>query len=312
MENIKCIFCDSESDEIFIKENGYIGRKCQICNLIYISPRPGLDEMIDIYGHDNAHISAQSHVEASSSKFLYAKHNLKILNKYAQDGKILEIGAGGGYFLNEARKQGFDVYGIELNKIQANFIKEKLNIPCEESALSDNTFHDKKFDIIYHCDVISHFYDPIGEFKKSNLKLKRNGLVIFETGNLGDVKKEYLKYITKFQYPDHLFFFSEQNIKKLLEQTGFELLKIYKYSILPQLFINKILRKIINYIKPSRTFDNSNSQNINKKLGNKENKYKELLINIHSYIFYIIRYKLGLIIPKKKRPQTIIIIGRKK
>jgi len=248
MENVKCIFCNSESNEILIRENGYVGRKCPTCNLIYTCPRPAPSDIIDLYGHDNANISAKSHIKNSFTKTLYAKHNLKIISNYINRGKILEIGAGAGYFLNEAREQGFDVYGIEFNETQANFIKEELNIPCEQSPLDDNTFDNEKFDLIYHCDVISHFYDPIAEFEKAKLKLKKNGFVVFETGNLGDVDYEYFKYYTKFQYPDHLFFFSDENIKTLLEQTGFELIRIYRFSILPQLIIYKIL----NYIKPKK------------------------------------------------------------
>ena len=127
--------------------------------------------------------------------------NAENIKKYINKGKILEIGAGGGYFLNEARKEGFGVYGLEFNKTQAKFIKDELNIPCERVALNNKTFNNEKFDVIYHCDVISHFYDPIAEFKKMKEKLNENGFVIFETGNLGDVSIPYFRYITKFQYP---------------------------------------------------------------------------------------------------------------
>jgi len=69
---------------------------------------------------------------------------------------MLEIAEGGGYFLDEAREEGFEVYGIELNSIQADFIKTKLGIPCEKPLLDIPFFDGKRFDIIYHCDVISH------------------------------------------------------------------------------------------------------------------------------------------------------------
>ena len=141
---------------------------------------------------------------------------------------MLEIGAGAGYFLDEARNEGFKVYGIEFNDIQAEFMRSKFGIYCEESPLDVSLFDGMKFDIIYHCDVLSHFYDPVSEFRKINDKLKKNGIVVFETGNFGDVKKEYYRFVIKFQYPDHLFFFSEKNFKELLGRTGFEFIKIYR------------------------------------------------------------------------------------
>lgn len=157
---------------------------------------------------------------------------------------MLEIGAGAGYFLDEARKEGFKVYGTEVNNIEVNFMRNKLKIPCEKSSLNASSFKGKKFDIVYHCEVISHFYDPIREFKKINDKLKDKGMLVFETGNLGDVKEKYYKIFTRFQLPDHLFFFSENNLKELLERNGFKFIKVYRYSILPELLILKFRKNL--------------------------------------------------------------------
>lgn len=308
MENVKCIFCNTQSNDILIRENGYVGIKCPTCNLIYTSPRPALNDIIDLYGHDNANISADSHIKNSFTKTLYARHNLKLIKKHISKGKLLEVGAGAGYFLNEARGRGFEVFGIEFNSTQANFIKESLNIPCEQLPLDRCTFSDEKFDLIYHCDVISHFHDPIAEFQKINRKLNENGFVIFETGNLGDVNDKYFKYYSKFQYPDHLFFFSGNNIKTLLDQTGFELIKIYRFSILSQLFLNRVL----NSFKPTKTSGSASSSGSKSEKGAKENKLKQLLKNVYHYIIYLVRYKLGSIMPKKEIPQTILVIGKKK
>lgn len=177
MEDIQCIFCNRSSNQIVIEENGYKGRKCPKCGLIFISPRPTFTEILNLYCHDKSHVSAESHISCAFSKRLYAKHNLQIIKKFIKNGSILEIGPGAGYFLDEARKEGFEVYGIEFNNIQADFIRSRLGIHCEESPLDVSLFDGKKFDIIYHCNVISHFYDPISEFQKINNKLKKKELL---------------------------------------------------------------------------------------------------------------------------------------
>lgn len=318
MEDIKCIFCNKESNNILIKENGYLGRKCSTCNLIYISPRPTLNEIVNLYSHDEANISAVSHIKGDFIKTIYAKHHLKIIKRYIGKGKLLDIGAGAGYFLKEARQQGFDVYGIEFNKDQTDFIMNSLKIRCERSPLSEELFDFGKFDVIYHCDVISHLYDPINDFKIMNHKLNESGFVIFETGNLGDISSKYLKYFTKFQYPDHLFFYSEANIKTLLEQTGFELVKIYRFSILPQLFFTKALLKLKDFIKSENKKTNVRNQpaeilsGTEKKDNNNDQTKQRMLKKIYSFMMYFIRYKLGAIIPKREIPQTIIVIAKKK
>ena len=85
MEEIRCIFCDKKNDRVAVEENGYKGRKCSQCGLIYISPRPSINEIVDLYGHDQAHISAEAHISGEFSKRLYAKHILKIIKSYSKN-----------------------------------------------------------------------------------------------------------------------------------------------------------------------------------------------------------------------------------
>lgn len=305
MEEISCIFCQQNENAVVLKENGYQGKKCSSCALIYISPRPTSAEVSDLYGHSNARISPHSHIQGDFLKRLYARHILNMIKRYKKNGTLLEIGAGGGYFLDEARKKGFTPYGIELNPIQETFITQKLGIACEQKALSMNSFGDRVFDIIYHSDVISHFHDPITEFKTMHAKLKPGGLLIFETGNIADIKPAYFSLFRSFQYPDHLFFFGEKTLEQLLGITNFSIEKIKRYSIVPQLTVmNMVQRSSVASAaapsKPSLLHDNRSG--------------KTLLLFVkkwYHFLLYLLRYHIGALVPKKERPQTVIIIATK-
>jgi SAM-dependent methyltransferase len=325
MNEIKCIFCETESDHVVIEENGYKGKKCAQCGLIYISPRPSLDIIFDLYGHDNAHISAELHFANDFAARLCARHHLRIIRSFIKSGALLDIGAGAGYFLDEARKIGFNPYALEFNPVQANFIRNILNIPCEESPLNTSLFERKKFDAVYHCDVISHFFDPIAEFRKIHEIMKDDSFLIFETGNYGDVNQRYFKLIQKYQYPEHLFFFSTDNLIDLLERSGFKLIKLYRYSILPQLISIKILLGLYNLIKKYvlknsekekySSCNNSvgNLSDVNSQSFNSKSIVRNRIIFIkYQYINYVLRYKIGRIAPKAHRPQTVIVVAKKK
>ena len=318
MEEIRCILCDEISDQVVIEEGGYKGRKCQRCNLIYVSPRPSRTEIQNLYMHDRSHTSAQAHISGAMNKRLYARHNLRIIKKFVKNGSMLEIGAGAGYFLDEGRKKGFEVYGTEFNNVQADFIRTKLRIPCEQSALCSSLFNRKEFDIVYHCDVTSHFYDPITEFININNKLKDKGFLIFETGNLGDMKAKYYSFIETFQLPDHLFFFGENGLKEILKQAGFDLIKIYRYSILSQLLAGKMIQRfisrlrVIRHIKSRRKSPDTSMNNMHGVPPSNVFWFRRLIRNACDYIYYFLRYKVGYVSPKKGRPQTMIIIAQKK
>jgi len=235
----------------------------------------------------------------------------------------LDIGAGGGKFLQEARKAGYDVSGIELNPNQSEYVQQKLGIPCAAQPLA-NAYPDQKFDVIYHCDVISHFYDPIEEFCLMHDRLNKNGLVFFETGNIGDIAEKYYSVFPQFQYPDHLFFFGEKNIKILLQKTGFELLEIRRYSILPQLKVRQFLFWLFNNFRRKTTKEelketshdgtDSPSHSSSSPSGSKQSQGVPLpgAIKMLAHAFlHFLRYVVGRRLPKTRRPQTLVIIARK-
>jgi len=306
VKTIPCIFCNKINTNVVIRENGFIGVKCT-CNLIYISPRPSEKDIINLYGHDDAHLTANDHINQAFSKRLHANHSLGIIKKYIPQGDLLEIGAGAGYFLNQAKKRKYSPYGIELNPAQAQFIRD-LGIPCQETPLAINSFENRRFDIIYHADVVSHFYDPIKAFTIMHQKLKKNGYLVFETGNLGDVQENYYSLIPSFQYPDHLFFFSEKNIHSLLELTGFKLIKIYRYSIVPQLLFHKGIHRFFHKdIKKKSLLSSNGAFKTYQK-----SPLSAFFKNNYYFLMHVLRYKIGNFSPKSKKPQTIIVVAQKK
>lgn len=314
MESIDCIFCGEIgcNDTIVIEENGYTARQCSQCHLIYLSPRPTAREIAELYETDQSWLSAQAHIRGPSQKRLYAKHNLKLIRKHVRKGTLLEIGPGAGYFLDESRKSGFIPFGIELNPIQATHIRNTLAITCEEKPLSPTSFNGRKFDIIYHCDVLSHFYDPIAEFTKFHNALELGGFLIFETGNLGDVKRKYDTLEITFQFPDHLFFFSENNLKELLRRTGFELVTIYHYSILLQMIFQRPFLGFIGNMKKQK----NDSKRLKLIRTPEERKGLAWVIaqRLWSRVNYFLRYQVGSlsILIKADQPQTLLVVAHKK
>lgn len=314
MEEIACIFCKVSSDRILIEENGYLGRKCGTCGLIYISPRPRMDEVARLYEEDNAQISAESHIALDRRARMYARHHLDILGRYQPHGSLLEIGAGAGYFLDEARTRGYEPYAIEFNAAQAEFMRTSLGIPCEQAPLGAGSFGGKAFDILYHSDVISHFYDPFEEFRKMHAAMRPGGWLMFETGNGGDVDPRYFKHFSVFQYPDHLFFFSLQNLRELLDRSGFELVDLRRYSVLPQLMTLEALhaakqmvqRRAVTSSSPAGVASEASAP----AMSSATTMVRRRLSDVSHYANYALRYKLGAVAPKGARPQTLVVVAR--
>lgn len=307
---IDCIFCRKHSKCIDWKENGYTGKRCE-CGLLYVSPRPSLKEMTEWYNSKEANLSATSRIQSELLNRLNGRYRLKLLKKYIKKGRLLEIGPGSGYFLDESKRNHFDPFGVELNLRQAKFIEENLRISVETNPFTEFSFPGIYFDIICHFDVISHFYDPIYQFKIFNRRLNEGGILFFETGNGGDLSRRWFKFIGKLQYPQHLFLFSKKNIEQLCHQTGFEIINIYQYSISLHLFLIKLflwMRACIGRFiwKKGNKVVSDNFKGISRG----DRWWKALPLKIAIFMNFFIKYKVGKFLPRIG-PQTIIYVAKK-
>jgi 2-polyprenyl-3-methyl-5-hydroxy-6-metoxy-1,4-benzoquinol methylase len=329
LETISCIFCHSGPDHaqgptakpvedpVVVEENGYAARRCGACGLIYVSPRPSLEEVHDLYGHDDAQVSAGDHISNAYGKRMYARHHLGLIRPFARGGTMLEIGAGAGFFLDEARKRGFDPYAIELNPVQGAFIRDVLNIPWEGEGLAESSFGGLLFDVIYHSDVVSHFFDPFADFTAMNRKLNDGGLMVFETGNVPEVSPRFLRYQGRYQLPDHLFFYTTENLHALLAATGFEVLKVYRFPIVLQQVAHRAMEGMLRRLgkgargaKQDRVAVAATRVDTLAAAVPRETT-PSLAGRLVRRLNYLLRYRLDWLLPKTGRPQTVVVVARK-
>jgi len=317
LEEIPCIFCGRKNQQVVIEENGYQGRKCDQCEVIYVSPRPVPMSVVTRY----TDVSAQDTAGAtgrSVEKILRARHAISIIKRYVTSGSVLEIGCGAGHFLVEARRRGFEVYGVEPDARLASQIQVRLGIPCEAGVFRKSCFAATEFDVIYHCDVISHFADPLMEFETINERLRPGGLLVFETGNFAEVDRKYYSAIGMFQYPDHLFFFGERSLRELLRRTGFVVGRVYRYSTLWSLLLRRIIMQTLGRgrrsVQPAAitggvATSNPCARGLLQKVRWPVRRWIQGALALWQHGAC---YGLGSVTERSHRPQTLIVVAKKR
>lgn len=309
-ETITCPFCPTSSSDPVIHENGFIGQQCPSCGLIFISPRPSLEETAQLYAAGEAHLSPDLFMSNSRllNERLKARDTIRRLRNHVASGSLLEIGPGNGNFLSHARRAGFDVYGVELNPRQAEFIRHELGIPCATSLAAVSTIGHEPFDVVYHCDVLSHFHDPIAEFKQINALLKLGAYHVFQTGNWGDIDHSYFPHVGSFQYPDHLFFYSQRSLLELLNLTGFDHVCTYRYSVRPEQLLAEQLERILGR-RTSRS--SANRTTVHTPPPVRTTRAGKAAHDALNLTYYALRSTLGRLGARHDVPQTLIVVARK-
>jgi len=224
LEYVKCNLCGSDYFNSLCKIEPFNIVKCKKCGLVYVNPRQMGEKLLEKYEQPILEDNFQSMKDQRISNF---KRNLYSLRHFKKGGKILDIGCSYGIFLDIARKDGWDTFGVELSKAASTYAKNKLGLNVFCGALEDAKFENSSFDAITMWEVLEHVPDPTSFLKEVNRILKNNGVIGISVPNFywfysknPRMKEEYLKPAI------HLFHFSPSTLKKLLLKTGYKVLAI--------------------------------------------------------------------------------------
>jgi 2-polyprenyl-3-methyl-5-hydroxy-6-metoxy-1,4-benzoquinol methylase len=217
-------------------------------------------------------------------KSIALKNKLKLINSQSSRGRILDIGAGVGDFLNVAKNDGWETIGIEPSDKAKAIAKSKGVLFVESlSELESNSF-----DVITMWHVLEHVPDLENQIKELKRLIKPNGTVIIAVPNFKSYDAEYYgKFWAAYDVPIHLWHFSKTAIQKLFFNENLELIKVLPMkfdSFYVSLLSEKYKTGKMNFIKAFYIGLKSNWR------GSQNYEYSS-----HIYVIKTVKIKLGAI-----------------
>jgi SAM-dependent methyltransferase len=146
---------------------------------------------------------------------------VEFIQRRKPQGRLLEIGCAYGFFLDEARRAGFEVSGIEPAEAAAAHAGDLgLNVVC--GLLSEANLKPLgTLDAIVLLDVIEHLPDPQEALALCAKYLRPDGIIVLTTGDFGSfaarLTGEHWRLMTP---PQHLWFFDRDSIALLAKSVG--------------------------------------------------------------------------------------------
>lgn len=219
---MKCIICgNSDHRELF---DGIV--KCSDCGLVFFNQDIPEEEIKRLY--DEGYFKGEEYCDYEEDKQILQKNfesRLKDILRYKKQGSLFEIGSAYGYFLETAKKY-FEVAGIDITEKPTAFAREKLSLNVRTGDYLNFELPEQK-DIFCMWDTIEHLKDPHKFIEKISREVKPGGYLFLTTGDIASfVPKMQGRRWRLIHPPTHLYYFSRDTIKKLLEQNGFEVVKI--------------------------------------------------------------------------------------
>ncbi|MFA6365064.1 MAG: class I SAM-dependent methyltransferase [Candidatus Paceibacterota bacterium] len=221
--NIQCCVCGSTEVKFFTRKESCDLYKCKQCGFIFVYPAPG--SVSHIYSEDyfsgakggSGYIDYEKDKEAMRDTIeIYLDEIEKLM---PTRGKLFDIGAATGTFLEAASRRGWQVSGVEISDYAASKAREK-NLNVQTGLLENLEFKEAPFDVITMWDVLEHLPNPESTLKSINKLMKPKGLIAINTPNAGSLFARVMgKYWHLIVPPEHLSYFSVANLTKLLEKT---------------------------------------------------------------------------------------------
>ena len=162
---------------------------------------------------------------------------LNTITKFKSGGRLLDIGAGRGYFLNTVnQKPSWQGTGIEISPTACQYANKHYHLKIQCSTLSTAKFPDNYFDVITFYAILEHLRYPLRNLKVAYRKLKKDGLLVIRVPNIRSFEY-FLCRLFKRKYNGfifvHLHYFTPKGIQSLLKKAGFRVIKITSQHFSP-------------------------------------------------------------------------------
>jgi SAM-dependent methyltransferase len=197
---------------------------CAHCGLQYVSPRLRADAVLEGYAEG----SDEQFVSQARGRELTFERCLDLIEREWKGprGRLLDIGAGGGAFPFVASRRGWRAEGCEPNKWLCDWAQKNYALAIRPGTVFDQNYPARSYDVVTLWDVLEHTSDPKREVRETHRLLKDNGLLVVNYPDIGSGVARLMGRSWVFLLDVHLYYFTRATIRKLLESSGFEVIRI--------------------------------------------------------------------------------------
>src|SRR5439155_22918007 len=191
---------------------------------------PSTEELQEIYAPEYFKASAEAPADGYADYLAdgerhreTARRRLSLIDRFVPaHGRLLDVGAAAGFFVDEALRAGWDAQGIDIAPQVVDWGRRELDVPLRVGGITTVEAPDM-FNVVTMWDYIEHSLDPAGDVAKSNELLFDDGLVALSTGDADSLAARLSRSRWHLLTPrHHNFFFGASTLVRLLERGGFE------------------------------------------------------------------------------------------
>ena len=165
-----------------LEVNQHTFHECEGCGVVTAHPKtPFLKADFSNYGEYLIKNAKEIEERVAYEEKVHRKFFNEVCYRYGRTARILDYGAGAGYFLKAAKNYGFSTSGYEISNKLIDFAKIYLGITLTNKK--EDLFND--YDVICMFDVIEHIPVDVSKLTMDQLmsRLIHGGMLYGNTPN---------------------------------------------------------------------------------------------------------------------------------
>ncbi|MGE0821956.1 MAG: class I SAM-dependent methyltransferase [Candidatus Binatia bacterium] len=180
-----CVLCGVSIAESVPESAGY--RTCRVCDVTWYAGDP----------HDSAGVRYNTTESWEDDYYKDEKTvELHLTRQSAFDpivarlsalcpgrGRLLDVGAGLGQLLRAARKDGWQIEGVEPSSTAAHLARTYTHSPIHEGLLEEVTLPEGAYDAVTAVDVLMHVPEPLRFLRAVRRLVRPGGILMVREGN---------------------------------------------------------------------------------------------------------------------------------
>jgi 2-polyprenyl-3-methyl-5-hydroxy-6-metoxy-1,4-benzoquinol methylase len=211
---------------------------CTQCGLLRLDPQPSPEELRHYYP-DNYWFSpdttAASRLEESYRRLVLRDHVnfvAQAIRDSTASGPLLDVGCGGGLFLGLMRQRGLRVVGLDFSPQAAGIAWRHQQVPAIVGDLERAPLRPAALAGLTMFHVMEHLYDPRAYLRVARELLAPDGRLVVQVPNAASWQARLLGSAWNgADIPRHLIDFRDSDLVRMLENSGFEVLRRKYFSL---------------------------------------------------------------------------------
>jgi SAM-dependent methyltransferase len=203
--------------------------RCANCSLLFLNPMYSDEELSTLYPDD--YYAYQDNLRQKRWKEIARTilgFRIKTKDpKFAAPGRMLDLGCGTGWFLDQMRQQRWEVHGVEINSSAAELGRNGARLDIFAGTLKQAAYPSNYFDYIRANHSFEHISCPGETLDEIRRILRPGGTLLIGVPNVAGLNaKIFGQYWWYLGAPVHPFTYSVETLSQLLKKHGFEIARV--------------------------------------------------------------------------------------